>query len=350
MWVSSADLPRGGGHPFYERLNRILEAAGFDAFVEGLCAQFYAAKMGRPSLAPGRYFRLLLIGYFEGLDSERAIAWRAVDSLSVRTFLRWRLRRTIRRSRVRGVCCRSKRIRRSSGLGIDATTLEANAAMRSIVRRDMAHKVEHAVDMETGAVVGVTIQGADKGDTATLVETLTTAAEQVEAVLPDGAGVEEVVADSSERGRRLQRRRGEMVERLFVHLYETGGMRRVYLRGHPNILKRLLVYVAGFNLGLLLRQVIGVGTPRGLQGRAVAGFGCGSGRLWASGTVWNGVDAIPARFDADRRAIAPPASSTSHLNAEDFCLDLFYLGRLNRWRSWLEGSILISLGETDLAS
>ena len=75
------------GHPFYERLNRILEAAGFDAFVEGLCAPFYAV-MGRPSLAPGRYFRLLLIGYFEGLDSERGIAWRAEDSLSMRAFLR----------------------------------------------------------------------------------------------------------------------------------------------------------------------------------------------------------------------------------------------------------------------
>ena len=88
MWVSAADLPRGGGHPFYERLNRILEAAGFDAFVEGLYAQFYAAKTGRPGLAPGRCFRLLLIGYFEGLDSERAIAWRAADSLGLRTFLR----------------------------------------------------------------------------------------------------------------------------------------------------------------------------------------------------------------------------------------------------------------------
>ena len=87
MWVATADLPRGGGHPFFERLNRILDAAGFDAFVEGLCAPFYA-RMGRPSLAPGRYFRLLLIGYFEGLDSERAIAWRTDDSLSLRSFLR----------------------------------------------------------------------------------------------------------------------------------------------------------------------------------------------------------------------------------------------------------------------
>ena len=89
VWVATADLPQTAGHPFYERLNRILEAAGFDAFVEGLCAGFYAT-MGRPSLAPGRYFRLLLIGYFEGLDSERAIAWRTSDSLSLRAFLRSR--------------------------------------------------------------------------------------------------------------------------------------------------------------------------------------------------------------------------------------------------------------------
>ena len=74
MWVASADLPRGGGHPFYERVNRVLDEAGFDAFVESQCAKFYADGVGRPSLAPGRYFRMLLLGYFEGLDSERAIA------------------------------------------------------------------------------------------------------------------------------------------------------------------------------------------------------------------------------------------------------------------------------------
>ena len=155
MWVSAADLPRGGGHPFYERLNRILEAAGFDAFVEGLCAQFYAAKTGRPGLAPGRYFRLLLIGYFEGLDSEREIAWRAADSLGLRAFLRLALpasppdHSTISRTRrlfsveahqaVFGwVLEQLAEAGLVSGktLGIDATTLEANAAMRSIVRRD----------------------------------------------------------------------------------------------------------------------------------------------------------------------------------------------------------------------
>ena len=87
MWVATTDLPASAGHPFYTRLNRILDAAGFDAFVEERCAAFYAPIMGRPGLAPGRYFRLLLLGYFEGLDSERAIAWRAADSLSVRGFL-----------------------------------------------------------------------------------------------------------------------------------------------------------------------------------------------------------------------------------------------------------------------
>ena len=87
LCVTTADLPTSAGHPFYERLSRILQDSGFDAFVEGLCAVFYAARLGRPSLRPGRYFRLLLIGYFEGLSSERGIAWRVADSLSLRTFL-----------------------------------------------------------------------------------------------------------------------------------------------------------------------------------------------------------------------------------------------------------------------
>ena len=87
MWVATADLPTSAGHPFYARLNRVLDDAGFDTFVEAQCAQFYADGIGRPSLAPGCYFRLLLLGYFEGLDSERAIAWRAADSLSIRQFL-----------------------------------------------------------------------------------------------------------------------------------------------------------------------------------------------------------------------------------------------------------------------
>ena len=274
MWVAPDDLPRSAGHPFYERLNRVLSAAGFDAFVEDLCAKFYAAT-GRPSLAPGRYFRLLLLGYFEGLDSERAIAWRAADSLSVRSFLLLsapasppdhstisRTRRLFSVETHEAVFTWVLQQLADAGLvqgktlGIDATTLEANAAMRAIVRRDtgedynafltrlaqasgietptaeelarfdrkrkkkmsneewthphdpdskiakmkdgsthMAHKVEHAVDLGTGAVVGLTLQGAEKGDTETVVETAITAAEQVEAVLPEGSGVAEMVGD-----------------------------------------------------------------------------------------------------------------------------------------------------------
>src|SRR5208283_2423256 len=87
MWVARAALPTNAGHPFYQRLNQLLDERHFDAFAEGQCQRFYAEKMGRPSLAPGVYFRLLLIGYFEGIDSERGIAWRASDSLGLRRFL-----------------------------------------------------------------------------------------------------------------------------------------------------------------------------------------------------------------------------------------------------------------------
>jgi transposase len=417
LWVATADLARSAGHPFYERLNRVLDDAGFDAFVEGTCAKFYAATQGRPSLAPGRYFRLLLLGYFEGLDSERAIAWRAADSLSVRTFLEFALHAaspdhsTLSRTRRRidlethqavftWVLQRRADAELVQGytIGIDATTLEANAAMRSIVRREtgegydawltrlaeasgittptraelarfdrtrkkkgsnndgthphdpdakiakmkdgrthLAHAAEHAVDLETGAIVAVTVQGADVGDTTTLVETLTRAADHLAQVAPSGlteivadkgyhsnqtlvefaeAGVRSYVSEPDRgrrnwtgqaaakqavsanrrrirgaRGKRLLRQRGELLERPHAHLYETGGMRRVHLRGHPNILKRLLVQVCGFNLGLLLRQLTGVGTPRSLQGRAAAACraligvlgGCGQllCRLWA---------------------------------------------------------------------
>ena len=266
MWVPTSDLPRSAGHPFYRRLNHILEEAGFDAFAEAQCAKFYAAVMGRPSLAPGRYFRLLLLGYFEGLDSERAIAWRAADSLSVRTFLHLELadpapdhstisrtRRLIELETHTAVFTWILQRLADAGLvkgqtiGIDATTLEANAALRSIVRRDtgesyeafltrladasgiatptradlarldrtrtkkgsndewmhpddpdaritkmkdgrthLAHKAEHAVDLDTGAVVGVTVQPADAGDTQTLAATVTTAAAHIETVAAGG--------------------------------------------------------------------------------------------------------------------------------------------------------------------
>ena len=417
MWVNTEDLPTSDGHPFFERLNRVLEESGFDAFVEGLCEAFYACRLGRPSLRPGRYFRLLFIGYFEGVSSERGIAWRVADSLSLRSFLdldmteaapdhstlsrtrrridvetheavfTWVLERVVEAGLVRG-----------KTVGIDATTLEANAAMRSIERRDtgesyeaflrrlaeasgvetptradlarfdrsrknkktsnkewqspqdpdakvakmkdgrthLAHKAEHGVDMDTGAIVSVTVQDASAGDSATLPETLTMAAEQVELVQPDGPGVEEVVADKGyhsdktlvaleeigirsyvsepergqrcwqdkktgetppekraaqralygnrrrirgARGRRLQRGRSELVERPFAHQYETGGLRRVWVRGHDNVRKRVLIQAAGCNIGLLLRRLTGVGTPRSLQGRALSAIYGLIGRL-----------------------------------------------------------------------
>ena len=401
LWVAANDLPRTGGHPFYQRLNAILDAHDFDAFVEAQCAAFYATH-GRPSLTPGTYFRLLLIGYFEGIDSERGIAWRTADSLALRGFLGLgleemppehstisRTRRLIDLETHRAVftwilqVLATANLVKGKTIGIDATTLEANAALRSIVRRDsgetyhefltrlaqasgidtptradlarldrtrpkkgrntewqhphdpdaritkmkdgrthLAHKAEHAVDLETGAIVGVTVQGADQGDTTTIADTVTAAAEELEAVATvteDRTGViEEVVADKGyhsnqvlvdlaaldlrtyiaepERGRRrwqrhpvarqavyanrrrnrgrrgraLQRRRSERLERPNAHLYETGAMRRTHLRGHANILKRLYLHVAGFNWGLLLRTLMGVGTPRGLQGRLAA--------------------------------------------------------------------------------
>src|SRR6202047_280564 len=252
IWNGHKEVAAAPGHSFYKRLNELLEGAGFDEFVEGLCARFYHARLGRPSLRPGVYFRALLVGYFEGIESERGIAWRIADSLALRRFLLIGLNErtpdhsTISRTRrlididthrevfswVLGLLA-ERGLLKGQRLGIDATTLEANAAMRSIVWRDtgetyeeflrgfakasgietptredlarldrkrkkrtsnkewksppdedaritkmkdgrthLAHKAEHAVDLDTGAIVAVTLQGADQGDTSTLDETL----------------------------------------------------------------------------------------------------------------------------------------------------------------------------------
>lgn len=404
LWIEAGRLAKGPSHPFYSRLNEILAKQGFDEFAEAACKQFYAERMGRPSLAPGVYFRLLLIGYFEGIDSERGIAWRVADSIGLREFLGFGLtdvtpdHSTISRTRrlidvtthqevfawVLGVLAKEKLLRGET-LGIDATTLEANAALRTIVRRDsgesyeefltrlakasgietptredlaridrdrpgkgsnkdwehphdpdaritkmkdgrthLAHKAEHAVDMDSGAVVAVTVQPADRGDTASLQETMQEAKDVLADVMEDPKAAEqldgevlgELVGDKGyhsnavltesaaqgirtyisepkrgrrnwrgktteqratygnrrrvrgERGKRLLRRRGEKLERSFAHCYETGGLRRVHLRGRQNITKRVLVHVAAFNLGLVMRKCLGRGTPRGLQGLA----------------------------------------------------------------------------------
>jgi transposase len=402
LWVPTTAVAEAPGHPFYRRLNGLLAENGFDAFVEGLCRKFYHEDLGRPGIPPGVYFRLLLIGYFEGIDSERGIAWRCADSLTLRQFLGYgltedtadhssltRIRQRldletheavftwVLQALARGGLLKGKT------LGVDATTLEANAAMRSIVRRDtkesytafltglaaasgmetptredlakidktrknkasnkdwehphdpdakitkmkdgrthLAHKAEHAVDMDTQAVVAVTLQPADRGDGESLNDTLSVTMETLAAVATDPAAAEELADETlaetvtdkgyhsnealtdqrrigirtycsepvrgrrdwqgkseeqaavyanrrrirGRRGKRLLRQRGELLERPFAHCYETGGMRRTHLRGHGNILKRLLVHVAGYNLGLLMRKLFGVGKPRSLQG------------------------------------------------------------------------------------
>jgi transposase len=402
MWVPATELPTAASHPFYARLNRLLAEQRFDDVVEQTCAGFYADTMGRPGLPPGIYFRLLFIGFFEGIDSERGIAWRAADSLTLRDFLGLGLdeappdHSTISRTR-RLMALETHRevftwvlerlasvgLVKGKTIGIDATTLEANAALRSIVHREtgesyqefltklaaasgiktptraalarldrkrkkkgsnrdwknphdpdakitkmkdgrthFAHKAEHAVDLATGAVVGITVQGANQGDTTTIDQTLAEAVEQLIAV-KQATGVpvtiaDEVVADKGyhsrdkvlelnkvgfrtyisepdrppqgwvgqraerdavygnrrriqgERGKRLLRKRGELLERPNAHLYDTGGMRRTHLRGHENILKRLLIHASAGNLGLWMRKAFGVGTPRSLQGCAAA--------------------------------------------------------------------------------
>jgi transposase len=155
LWIATNELPRPGGHPFYQRLNQVLDEHHFDVFVEEECASFYAANVGRRSLTPGTYFRLLLIGYFEGIDSERGIAWRTADSLALRGFLGFtldeappehstisRTRRLIDLETHRAVftwilqVLASANLIKGKTIGVDATTLEANAALRSIVRRD----------------------------------------------------------------------------------------------------------------------------------------------------------------------------------------------------------------------
>lgn len=404
FWVETSQLQPRGRHPFYGRVNEILQRAKFDRHVERLCRKYYAQTMGRPSLAPGVYFRCFLLGYFEGIDSERGIAYRISDSLSLREFLGLSLEEqtpdhsTLSKTRrllslgtheavFRWVLGRLAAEGLLSGktLGVDATTLEANAALRSIVRRDdgagyeehvtelmknegvaeptaaerqrfdrkrkkslrnrdwvnphdpearitkmkdgrthLAYKAEHAVDLETGALVALTIQPGDCGDTTSMTRTLAEAGEAVTAMAGQVAeptavgpvagvsavGVERVVADKgyhskqsvqdlvgvgvktviaeperkrqkwqgqkeaqaavygnrrrlgTKSGKAFLRKRGELLERSFAHAYDTGGMRRVHLRGKENVAKRALLQGAAFNLSLILRQILQVGTAR----------------------------------------------------------------------------------------
>ena len=155
FWIAVDDLPRSEGHVFYCKLNKLLREADFDELVERLCEPYYHDTMGRPGIPPGVYFRMLLVGYFEGLGSQRGIAWRCADSLSLRAFLGiplgeetpdhsslTRVRDRLPISVHTAVFQLVLRVADEQGLlkgktvGVDATTLEADAAMKSIVRRD----------------------------------------------------------------------------------------------------------------------------------------------------------------------------------------------------------------------
>ncbi len=394
MWVAGKDLPRSAGHPFYSALEKVLVAGDFDRFVEDLCAEHYAKRQGRPSIPPGRYFRMLFVGYFEGMTSQRGIAWRCQDSLSIRDFLglgpterspdhssltviRQRLPFEIFEAVFRFVlaCAQEHGLLKGKTVAVDATFLEANAAMKSIVRRDtgeswgeyikrlaeeegvedpsdddarrldrkrkktvsneewvsktdpdsriakmkdgrthLAYKAEHVVDLDTDLVVAASIYRADHSDYDSAAVTLDDANEHLaavdedlaieEAVLDKGYHKAETLVECEQRGIRtyiperkasgrrkwkdkpagseqafranrrrirgarnagLQRRRSEFVERTFAHSCESGGGRRSHLRGVYKVGKRWMVHLAARNLGVILRSMTGVGTPRALQ-------------------------------------------------------------------------------------
>ena len=255
--VTWAEMPRSPGHAFYERLQTLLKEAGFDTFVEDICKPYYAPRMGAPSLPPGRYFRMHMVGYFEGIDSERGIVWRCSDSYSLRDFLQLGSRDKVGDhswlSKIRSrlphevheqvfswilALVAGHGLVKGERIGVDGSTMEANAALRSIVRRDsgenydemlkqmakesgvetptiedlvrldrkrkgkklsnedwaspsdgdakiarmkdgtthLAYKPEHAVDLDTGVIVAAPIHPADEGDTTTLPGTLEAAA------------------------------------------------------------------------------------------------------------------------------------------------------------------------------
>ena len=433
---------RGPSHIFYDRLNAQLDELKFDLKVEKLCEGFFEEKekRGRPSIAPGMYFRMLLVGYFEGIESERGIEWRCTDSLSLRRFLRVgdtervpdhstlsRMRQRLAEevfSEVFDVVLAlvaQHGLLQGKTLGVDSTQLRADASMKAIVRKDtgenyqdytkrlaaaageaekptaddarrhdrkrkgkktsnkewksetdedariarmkngttrLAHKAEHVVDLDSGAIAEVGLHPADAHDTATLEVSLLKAVARIEAAtgnekapqvvtdkgyhkatlllvllamgfrtfIPEpkqpghrhwadkGAGAAQAFHQNRARcrrskGKRLLKMRGELVERPNAHLYETGGMRRLRLRGRSNANKRLLIHAAAANLGLVMRKAHGFGTPRGLAGKAVVIFV--SLLAWCWGWIQLAVEAITsAEAQTNSR---PPASRADHL-------------------------------------
>ena len=394
LWIATTELPRSPGHPFYQKLNQLLAENDFDRWLEKLCAPHYAAN-GRPSIPPGIYFRMLLVGYFEGIQSQRGIAWRCSDSRSLAEFLgvaateptpdhssltriRQRLPAEVSEAvfeRVLGIAAAQKLLDGRT-VAVDSTTLEANAAMKSIIRKDtgedykaylrrlaaedglddltdeelrrydknrpdkkvsnaewesgtdpdsrimkmkdgtthLAYKAEHVVDVKTDLVLGVTVHPGNAPDTATLVDSVLEAQGHVRAA-GSTAEIRDAIADKGyhaadtlalaaaldlrtyipepgrhqrrswqdkpaeqqaavyanrrrlrgTRSKKLQRLRSELTERSFAHVCETGGGRRCWLWGLADVTKRYVIMAAARNLGLIMRKLFGMGTPRGLQ-------------------------------------------------------------------------------------
>lgn len=398
MWVATTSLPKSVGHVFYRKLNRLLAEADFDRTVEKMCEPYYHTHLGRPSIPPGVYFRMLLVGYYEGIGSQRGIAWRCADSLSLREFLGIPLTEETpdhsSLTRVRDrlpleahaavfqwvlALAAEKKLLPSKTVAVDATTLEADAAMKSIVRRDtgedwneylrrlmkerkgvenptdeelrrfdktrkdkrtsndewvsetdpdsritkmkngtthLAYKAEHVVDLKTELIVAASIRHADEGDADTMVDSVMEAqtnlleagieVEITEAVadkgyhatdtieLAESVNVRTYIPERKIKGdgrrnwrdvpeekrravlnnrhrvrraksKRLQRLRSELVERSFAHVCDTGGARRSWLHGIEKVQKRYLIAAVARNLGLVMRKLFGIGTPRGLQ-------------------------------------------------------------------------------------
>jgi len=400
FWVATEHLPRSEGHVFYRKLNELLAEADFDAFVESLSEEHYHDRMGRPGIPPGTYFRMLLVGYFEGIGSQRGIAWRCADSLSLREFLgvplgedtpdhssltrvRDRLPLAVHTAVFQFVLevADDKGLLKGKTVAVDATTLEANAAMKSIVRRDtgedwqeyvkrlmleageieegddpsaeeiarfdrkrkdkkvsnqdwqsetdpasritkmkdgrthLAYKAEHAIDLDTELILAAEVYHADQGDADTIGPSISAAQDNLIQADSD-ANIEESVADKGyhknetladlefteglrtyiaepkqthrrnwknkpaeqrqvvannrrrtkgNRGRALQRKRSERVERSFAHVCETGGSRRTWLCGIEKVRKRYLMSAVARNLGLVMRSLFGFGTARSAQ-------------------------------------------------------------------------------------
>ena len=396
MWVATTSLPKSQGHVFYRKLNQLLAERGFDRTVEELCRPYYHRHLGRPSIPPGVYFRMLLVGYFEGIGSQRGIAWRCADSLSLREFLgipvteetpdhssltrvRDRLPLEVHTAVFQWVLklAAEKKLIQGKTVAVDSTTLEANAAMKSIVRRDtgedwneylrrllqeregvenptdeelrrfdrqrkdkrvsneewmsptdadsrigkmkdgrthLLYKAEHVVDLESEVVLAAPIYPGDEADVDTMVDSVMDAqtnlseagiAVEIEEAaadkgyhatdtleLADSLHIRTYIPEPKRKGnrnwrgvpeekrravvnnrrrtrgarsKRLQRRRSERVERSFAHVCDTGGARRSWLCGIEKVQKRYLLAAVARNLGLIMRKLFGMGTPRGLQ-------------------------------------------------------------------------------------